>query len=97
MIRKYIHESGVFNERKAQVTLTVVICRTSDNLARKKPEKNGVPKGIRTPVAAVKGRSPGPLDDGDVEGKTLLLQSLIPGSENYFLWHVARHITIWWS
>ena len=26
---------------------------------------NGVPTGIRTPVAAVKGRSPGPLDDGD--------------------------------
>ena len=25
----------------------------------------GVPKGIRTPVAAVKGRSPRPLDDGD--------------------------------
>ncbi len=26
---------------------------------------NGVPKGIRTPVTAVKGRCPGPLDDGD--------------------------------
>jgi hypothetical protein len=25
--------------------------------------KNGTRKGIRTPVAAVKGRSPGPLDD----------------------------------
>jgi prepilin-type N-terminal cleavage/methylation domain-containing protein len=25
----------------------------------------GVPRGIRTPVAAVKGRCPGPLDDGD--------------------------------
>ena len=25
----------------------------------------GVPKGIRTPVAAVKGQCPGPLDDGD--------------------------------
>src|SRR6266487_1171473 len=25
----------------------------------------GVPNGIRTRVAAVKGRSPGPLDDGD--------------------------------
>ena len=25
----------------------------------------GVPKGIRTPVTAVKGRCPGPLDDGD--------------------------------
>ena len=27
--------------------------------------KDGVPKGSRTPVAAVKGRSPRPLDDGD--------------------------------
>jgi hypothetical protein len=27
--------------------------------------KDGVPKGVRTPVAAVKGRSPRPLDDGD--------------------------------
>ena len=26
---------------------------------------NGVPKGIRTPVAAVKGRCPRPLDDRD--------------------------------
>jgi hypothetical protein len=25
----------------------------------------GVPRGIRTPVAAVKGRCPRPLDDGD--------------------------------
>ena len=25
----------------------------------------GVPKGVRTPVAAVRGRSPRPLDDGD--------------------------------
>ena len=27
---------------------------------------NGVPKGIRTPVAAVKGQCPRPLDDGDL-------------------------------
>ena len=27
---------------------------------------NGAPKGSRTPVAAVKGRCPRPLDDGDV-------------------------------
>ncbi len=25
----------------------------------------GVPKGVRTPVLAVKGRCPRPLDDGD--------------------------------
>jgi hypothetical protein len=30
-------------------------------------EYNGVPKGIRTPVTAVKGRCPRPLDDGDPE------------------------------
>jgi hypothetical protein len=28
---------------------------------------SGVPKGIRTPVTAVKGRCPRPLDDGDTE------------------------------
>ena len=28
--------------------------------------KAGVPKGIRTPVTAVKGRCPRPLDDGDI-------------------------------
>ena len=28
--------------------------------------KSGVPKGIRTPVTAVKGRCPRPLDDGDL-------------------------------
>lgn len=27
--------------------------------------QTGVPKGIRTPVTAVKGRCPKPLDDGD--------------------------------
>jgi hypothetical protein len=30
---------------------------------------NGVPKGIRTPVTAVKGRCPRPLDDGDAPPK----------------------------
>ena len=28
-------------------------------------EENGVPTGVRTPVTAVKGRCPRPLDDGD--------------------------------
>jgi len=29
-------------------------------------KKTGVPTGIRTPVASVKGRCPRPLDDGDL-------------------------------
>lgn len=32
---------------------------------RNGPYAIGVPKGIRTPVTAVKGRCPRPLDDGD--------------------------------
>ncbi len=35
-------------------------------------EGDGVPTGIRTPVAAVKGRCPRPLDDGDAEAASLL-------------------------
>ncbi len=34
-----------------------------------KGKDGGVPTGIRTPVTAVKGRCPRPLDDGDAEGK----------------------------
>ena len=37
---------------------SVQVCDASD-------KQCGVPKGIRTPVAAVKGRCPRPLDDGD--------------------------------
>ena len=32
----------------------------------------GVPKGILTPVAAVKGQCPRPLDDGDAETPKLV-------------------------
>ena len=32
-----------------------------------KKDKSGIPKGIRTPVTAVKGRCPRPLDDRDTE------------------------------
>src|SRR5947209_6830377 len=34
---------------------------------RHRPGKNGVPTEIRTLVTAVKGRRPGPLDDGDAQ------------------------------
>ena len=35
--------------------------------------RRGVPKGIRTPVTAVKGQCPRPLDDGDKDGHITLL------------------------
>jgi hypothetical protein len=51
---------------------------TAAKREKQRPKKNripagygfriGVPKGIRTPVAAVKGQCPRPLDDGDFGG-----------------------------
>jgi hypothetical protein len=38
-------------------------------------ERIGVPKEIRTPVAAVKGQCPRPLDDGDVVGPGILTEA----------------------
>ena len=40
--------------------------------------RNGVPKGIRTPVTAVKGQCPRPLDDGDTKIPTVNSLPLIP-------------------
>jgi hypothetical protein len=37
----------------------------SRDLCKIEAKINGVPKGVRTPVLAVKGRCPRPLDDGD--------------------------------
>ena len=37
---------------------------------------DGVPKGIRTPVVAVKGRCPRPLDDGDRIDRTIRITNL---------------------
>lgn len=39
---------------------------------------NGVPKGIRTLVTAVKGLCPGPLDDGDTEFAWQIVDWLFP-------------------
>ena len=39
----------------------------------------GVPKGIRTPVTAVKGRCPGPLDDGDESAQLSGREDYTPG------------------
>ena len=43
----------------------------------------GVPKGIRTPVTAVKGRCPRPLDDGDKKSsfKSMLLRFFVRQGE----------------
>jgi hypothetical protein len=38
--------------------------------------KTGVPKGIRTPVAAVKGRCPRPLDDGDCRNLEIIITDI---------------------
>ena len=44
-------------------------CQVNDNKGAIAPlSLYGVPKGIRTPVAAVKGQCPRPLDDGDEAG-----------------------------
>ena len=39
---------------------------------------SGVPKGIRTPVTAVKGRCPRPLDDGDAKPFDLRQDTFVP-------------------
>ncbi len=48
------------------VALSVTASQRHD-VCPKRLKKIGVPTGIRTPVAAVKGRCPRPLDDGDPE------------------------------
>ncbi len=48
-----------------QIPYGCIRCDVYAICAGRTPRKDGVPKGIRTPVAAVKGRSPRPLDDGD--------------------------------
>ena len=39
---------------------------TESNLDQVVRLRSGVPRGTRTPVFGVRGRCPGPLDDGDV-------------------------------
>lgn len=54
----------------------------------------GVPKGIRTPVAAVKGRCPRPLDDGDkkLEAEQISYIQLAQSATNTFNWASLTNI-----
>ncbi len=45
------------------------------------PEEIGAPTGFRTPVSAVRGRRPGPLDDGGVLGGKAGLIALHPARD----------------
>lgn len=51
-------------ERKNRICLIVKKAATLQLLLQGCSGYDGTPKGIRTPVAALKGLSPGPLDDG---------------------------------
>src|SRR5690242_5545609 len=51
-------------------------------------QKIGVPTGIRTPVTAVKGRCPRPLDDGDVFASNRVEESQLP--PNFILFNTFR-------
>ena len=48
-------------------------------------KKDGIPKGIRTPVTAVKGRCPRPLDDGDIAKRAAHFTMLLLICKNFFL------------
>ena len=50
------------------ITLTTVRPRSLARVGALFRGRRGIPNGIRTRVAALKGRSPRPLDDGDVGG-----------------------------
>ena len=52
----------------------------------------GVPKGIRTPVTAVKGRCPRPLDDGDLNRGG---HSTCPGKKLQSVSYPGRSLS-WW-
>ena len=52
--------------------------------------KIGVPTGIRTPVAAVKGRRPRPLDDGDLDKNKMIVA---PHTANYRGMSYSTHLT----
>ena len=58
--------SGVTGQHSNQLNYRSAFCFEPIPLRGSPFTLPGVPKGIRTPVTAVKGRCPRPLDDGDV-------------------------------
>ena len=65
--------SGVTGRHSNQLNYRSVLlfrlqCRLLCQLDINDAVENGIPKGVRTPVTAVKGRCPRPLDDGDAVG-----------------------------
>ena len=57
--------SGVTGQHSNQLNYRSALHVTAASCSTRTFHSTGVPKGIRTPVTAVKGRCPGPLDDGD--------------------------------
>ena len=68
-------------------------------LTLKQPDRNliiknsGIPKGIRTPVTAVKGRCPRPLDDGDPDIHSLDSTNKELIGWNSKAWATTLHVT----
>lgn len=62
-IKNKVNKNSAFN--RAQICIYIAKVKSRVN-------KNGVPNGTRTRVAALKGRSPRPLDDGDAHRSSII-------------------------
>ena len=55
---------------------------TESNLDQVVRLRSGVPRGTRTPVFGVRGRCPGPLDDGDIRPLLIVARTAIKKISN---------------